>query len=130
MAYYRITMSLVETFCWVVREAFEKENLMRTKRLFLAVAAVVLLTGVVVNLYAESQEKYSHAGQLRQVVLFKFKDGTSPEDIAKVEKAFAALPSKIPQIAGFEWGTGFYINPTLPEEAARFLRDVPIEQRD
>ncbi len=25
-------------------------------------------------------------------------------------------------IAGFEWGTGFYINPTPPEEAAEFLR--------
>lgn len=27
-------------------------------------------------------------------------------------------------IAGFELSTGFYINPTLPEEAARFLREV------
>jgi len=27
-------------------------------------------------------------------------------------------------VAGFEWGTGFYINPTPPEEAARFLRDA------
>ncbi|MBN1383486.1 MAG: galactose-1-phosphate uridylyltransferase [Elusimicrobia bacterium] len=25
--------------------------------------------------------------------------------------------------AGFEWGTGFYINPTPPEEAAKFLRE-------
>jgi len=25
-------------------------------------------------------------------------------------------------IAGFEWGTGFYINPTPPEEAAEFLK--------
>ncbi|MBC7352180.1 MAG: Dabb family protein [Thermogutta sp.] len=38
-------------------------------------------------------------------MLFKFKDGTSKADIEKVEKAFAALPKKIPQIAGFEWGT-------------------------
>ncbi len=29
-------------------------------------------------------------------------------------------------IAGFEWGTGFYINPTPPEEAAEFLRVVNI----
>jgi len=29
--------------------------------------------------------------------------------------------------AGFEWGTGFYINPVPPEEAARFLREVDIE---
>lgn len=41
---------------------------------------------------------------LRHVVLFKFKDGTSAEDIKKVEDAFHALPSKIPQIAGYEWG--------------------------
>jgi UDPglucose--hexose-1-phosphate uridylyltransferase len=27
-------------------------------------------------------------------------------------------------VAGFEWGTGFYINPTPPEEAARALRQV------
>jgi len=28
------------------------------------------------------------------------------------------------QVAGFEKGTGFYINPTPPEEAAQFLRDA------
>lgn len=31
---------------------------------------------------------------------------------------------RLTQVAGFEWGTGFYINPTPPEEAARFLRDA------
>jgi UDPglucose--hexose-1-phosphate uridylyltransferase len=29
-------------------------------------------------------------------------------------------------VAGFEWGTGFYVNPTAPEEAAAFLRDAVI----
>ncbi len=29
---------------------------------------------------------------------------------------------KLTRIAGFEWGTGFYINPTPPELAARILR--------
>ena len=33
---------------------------------------------------------------------------------------------KLTKIAGFEWGTGFYINPTAPEEAARVLRDARI----
>jgi UDPglucose--hexose-1-phosphate uridylyltransferase len=28
------------------------------------------------------------------------------------------------QIAGFEWGTGFFINPTPPEEAAKYLQEV------
>lgn len=31
---------------------------------------------------------------------------------------------RLTQVAGFEWGTGFYINPTPPEQAAQFLRDV------
>jgi UDPglucose--hexose-1-phosphate uridylyltransferase len=29
---------------------------------------------------------------------------------------------KLTSVAGFEWGTGFFINPTPPEEAARYLR--------
>jgi UDPglucose--hexose-1-phosphate uridylyltransferase len=29
---------------------------------------------------------------------------------------------KLSPLAGFEWGTGLFINPTPPEEAARFLR--------
>ncbi|OGC11141.1 galactose-1-phosphate uridylyltransferase [candidate division WOR-1 bacterium RIFOXYA12_FULL_52_29] len=28
--------------------------------------------------------------------------------------------------AGFEWGSGLYINPTAPEEAAKYLREVKI----
>lgn len=42
---------------------------------------------------------------LRHVVLFKFKDSTAREDIKKVEDAFSALPGKISQISGYEWGT-------------------------
>lgn len=42
---------------------------------------------------------------LRHVVVFKFKDDASPEDVKKVENAFRALPSKIKEIKGFEWGT-------------------------
>lgn len=33
---------------------------------------------------------------------------------------------RLTRVAGFEWGSGFYINPTSPEEAAAFLRDAPI----
>jgi UDPglucose--hexose-1-phosphate uridylyltransferase len=33
---------------------------------------------------------------------------------------------KLTKVAGFEWGTGMYINPTPPEEAARFLREAVI----
>ncbi len=31
---------------------------------------------------------------------------------------------RLTRVAGFEWGTGFYINPTSPEEAAAFLREA------
>jgi UDPglucose--hexose-1-phosphate uridylyltransferase len=33
---------------------------------------------------------------------------------------------RLTRVAGFEWGTGFYINPTSPEEAASYLRDAVI----
>src|SRR6476661_749096 len=33
---------------------------------------------------------------------------------------------KLTQVAGFEWGTGFYINPVAPEESAKFLREAAI----
>ena len=42
---------------------------------------------------------------LRHVVLFAFKEGTSEADVKAIEDAFRALPKKIPQIKGFEWGT-------------------------
>jgi UDPglucose--hexose-1-phosphate uridylyltransferase len=31
---------------------------------------------------------------------------------------------KLTKVAGFEWGTGFYICPTPPEESAKFLREA------
>jgi UDPglucose--hexose-1-phosphate uridylyltransferase len=34
---------------------------------------------------------------------------------------------KLTRVAGFEWGTGFYIVPTPPEIAAKFLRDAQVE---
>jgi UDPglucose--hexose-1-phosphate uridylyltransferase len=36
------------------------------------------------------------------------------------------LVPRLTQIAGFEWGTGFFINPTSPEDAATFLREVDL----
>jgi UDPglucose--hexose-1-phosphate uridylyltransferase len=34
---------------------------------------------------------------------------------------------RLTEVAGFEWGTGFYINPMPPEDVARYLRDVEIQ---
>lgn len=41
---------------------------------------------------------------LRHVVLFKFKDESSQEDVIKLNEAFNALPEAIPIIKDFEWG--------------------------
>jgi len=40
---------------------------------------------------------------------------------------FEIIP-RLTKMAGFEWGTGFYINPTAPEEAAAFLRNIDTSQ--
>ncbi|MGZ8557183.1 MAG: Dabb family protein [Chitinophagaceae bacterium] len=42
---------------------------------------------------------------LRHVVLFKFKDNATPEQVKQVENAFLALPSAIKEIKEMEWGT-------------------------
>jgi len=41
---------------------------------------------------------------LRHVVLFKFKEGTTPKKVREIERAFSALQKKIPQIHSYEWG--------------------------
>lgn len=44
-------------------------------------------------------------GEYRHFVFFKFKKDTPAEEITRIEKEFAALPSKIDTITDFEWGT-------------------------
>jgi len=36
---------------------------------------------------------------------------------------FEIIP-RLTQVAGFEWGSGFYINPTTPEDAAKILKEA------
>lgn len=43
--------------------------------------------------------------KLRHVVLFKFKDTSTPEDVARIVAAFQGLSAEITEIDGFEWGT-------------------------
>jgi lysophospholipase L1-like esterase len=61
---------------------------------FVAAAALAALTG------QPAGEKV-----FRHVVLFKFKADVTPEQVAEVVQAFAALPGKIDTIVGFEHGT-------------------------
>jgi len=54
---------------------------------------------------AEGGKGDSHLGKVRHVVLFKFKDGTTAEQVKTVEDAFRQLPRQIPEVVDFEWGT-------------------------
>ena len=38
------------------------------------------------------------------------------------------LMPKLTRVAGFEWGTGFYINHTSPEEAASYLKEIDLSK--
>jgi len=49
------------------------------------------------------------------------------EDMEHFHYHFEIVP-KLTSIAGFEWGSGFYINPMAPETAATYLREAFDEQ--
>ncbi len=66
------------------------------------VLILVMFVSFPITLQAQRQKQ--DIKMLRHVVLFKFKEGSSSTDIKKVEDAFRALPSKIKEIKGFEWG--------------------------
>jgi hypothetical protein len=68
----------------------------------LLAALSLALALVALNTRARPQ---AEAKTLRHVVLFKFKESTPPADKKKIEDAFRALPAKISEIRGFEWGT-------------------------
>ncbi|MEJ2313675.1 MAG: galactose-1-phosphate uridylyltransferase, partial [Nitrospirota bacterium] len=59
---------------------------------------------------------------------YNFVIHTSPLDMEDNEYYHwhIEIMPKLTKIAGFEWGSGFYINPTPPEEAAKFLREAGV----
>jgi hypothetical protein len=64
-----------------------------------------LLSMVFAGGTAAAEGPNPNLGKVRHVVIFKFKEGTTPEQIKCVEDAFRALPKQIPQVEGFEFGT-------------------------
>jgi len=72
---------------------------MKIKLLFLA---TMLLFG---SMAFVSHQNPAPKKMLRHVVLFKFKDSSSPAQVKEVEDAFRKLPSQIKEIKSLEWGT-------------------------
>jgi hypothetical protein len=75
------------------------------RMLVFGLAAVLAGSLLAPSTRAAEKAKGPSLGKVRHVVLFKFKDGTTAAQIKEVEDAFRALPSKVPQIESFEWGT-------------------------
>ncbi|HUU29968.1 MAG TPA: Dabb family protein [archaeon] len=83
---------------------------MLRKSLLCLAAAAVFCGGCVIskpdkNLQEKNAQPEKPAIVLRHVVLFKFKEDTTPDQIKKIESEFCALPGKIKAIYDFEWGT-------------------------
>ena len=63
--------------------------------------------------------------KIRHVVCFKFKEDATEAQIKKVEKAFAGLKKKIPEIKGLEWGVNN--SPGQPRHRFPWCRPVLCE---
>ena len=67
-------------------------------RLLFVVIALAL------TFHVGAQRNETQTAMLRHVVLFKFKDSSSPAEVKKVTETFVGLYGKVPQIKRFEWG--------------------------
>lgn len=74
---------------------------------FLGIVLAAVFAGGVLLAFGElsTQADEEESKALRHVVMFQFKESSSEEDVQTVVDAFRALPSKIPAIADFEYGT-------------------------
>ncbi len=68
-------------------------------------AALMAMLVWMFSVTGKAAEKAAKKPKLRHVVAFKFKEGTTPEQIHKVEDAFHGLKKKIKNIKTLEWGT-------------------------
>jgi UDPglucose--hexose-1-phosphate uridylyltransferase len=89
------------------------------------------------NFEAETKERLAFAAQALRITLAKLMTGlgrpaynfivhTNPlrdPSSASYHWHIEVVPA-LTQVAGFEWGSGFHINPVPPEEAAEFLRKI------
>lgn len=77
-----------------------------TRNIAAATAALLVLTGIYLTTAVDGAPADAKSGKvLRHVVLFKFKDGTSPGQVQEVVDAFRSLKDKVEGIVDFEFGT-------------------------
>ena len=63
-----------------------------------------LVGGMLVLMLLFTSCQNSNEGNMRHIVVFKFKPGTTNEQIEEVTNALSDLQNKIPGITGFEYG--------------------------
>lgn len=78
---------------------------MTMKTILCTIGATLLLAVVAITQAISAEKDDASSRVLRHVVAFKFKETASSDQIKQVTDAFRDLKKKIPQIAGFEWGT-------------------------
>jgi UDPglucose--hexose-1-phosphate uridylyltransferase len=89
--------------------------------------------------YAPTDKSFSSLAEILQRILkqldrvidtppYNFILHTSPfkEETNDYYHWHLEIVPKLTKTAGFEWGSGFYINPTPPEESAKFMRDTKL----
>ena len=69
------------------------------------VLGMALLVGVVALSSLASADEAKPGKVLKHVVMYKFKDECTPEQVQQVIDAFSGLPKKVDTIIGFERGT-------------------------
>ena len=133
-------------YCDIIRqELHSRSRIISENPAFVAIAPFAsrfpFETWILPKVHSPSYEQmepshYQQASQILSAVLHKLYSvlhdppynyilHTSPfpeQDRQHYHWHFEIIP-KLTKVAGFEWGTGFYINPTPPEEAAAYLRE-------
>ncbi len=134
-------------FCDVIRQEMQgRSRVVAETPLFLALAPFaprfpfetwVLPKRHLSSYSASSREDFHDLARLLQDMLrridralsgppYNFVIHTSPfrDEANEYYHWHIEIMPKLTNVAGFEWGSGFYMNPTPPEEAAAFLRDL------
>ena len=152
LQYYKTHRSCI--FCDILKEELNSgERIVYENQYFVARTAFASAFPFEINIFPKihnynfitiSEEEISSFANVLKVVLKKLKQVTNnppynyviytaPNLIPKdgfwqtIDKDFhwhVDLIPRLTKLAGFEWGTGFFINPVSPEEAAQYLRKV------